>query len=67
MFMPHLNREERYFRKLMEADAVVRPALIREWCRRDRVLGERLTRMLTEFLRPEDESAERRRSHRIAV
>jgi hypothetical protein len=51
----------------MEADAVVRPALIREWCRRDRVLGERLTRMLTEFLRPEDESAERRRSHRIAV
>ena len=67
MFMPPLNREERYFRKLMEADAVVRPALIRVWCRQDRVLGERLTRMLNEFLRPESDRVERARSHRIAV
>lgn len=67
MIMPRLNREERYFRKLMEADAVIRPALIREWCRRDRVLGERLTVMLDKFLRPEVDDAMRRRTDRLAV
>ena len=66
VLMPPLNREERYFWKLMEADAVVRLELIHVWSRKDRVLGERLTQMLDDFLRPEPHRAERRRSRRIA-
>lgn len=66
MFMPTLTREDRYFRRLMEADAVVRPVLIREWCRRDRLLGERLMMMFNEFMRPESEVEEKPRRHRMA-
>lgn len=51
----------------MEADAVVRPALIREWRRRDGVLAERLTRMLNEFVRPDADRNGRGRSRRMAV
>jgi hypothetical protein len=65
--MPTPSREDRYFRQLMEADAVVRPALIREWSRRDRVLAERLTRMLDECLRPEPGDRQHPRRQRIAV
>jgi len=64
--MPPLSREERYFRKLMEADAVVRPELIRVWSLKDRVLGERLTQMLNEFLRPEPDRIPRDPSQEIA-
>jgi hypothetical protein len=67
MFMPTLTREDRYFRKLMEADAVVRPALIREWSRRDRLLGERVTLMFNEFITGKNEPEESDRDHRIAV
>lgn len=65
--MPTPSREERYFHQLMEADAVVRPALLREWSRRDRLLAERLTRMLDECQRPEPGDRPRYRRHRIAV
>jgi hypothetical protein len=67
MFMPTLTREDRYFRQLMEADAVVRPALIREWCRRDRLLGERVTLMFNEFISGKFEQEEKPERHRIAV
>jgi hypothetical protein len=67
MFMPKLTREDRYFRKLMEADAVVRPALIREWCRRDRLLGERVTQMFNQFITGRTVLEEKPRRHRIAV
>jgi len=64
--MPALSREERYFRKLMEADAVVRPELIRVWSRKDRVLGERLKQMLDAFLRAEPDRVPRDPSQQIA-
>ena len=50
----------------MEADAVVRPELIRVWSRKDRVLGERLKQMLDAFLRAEPDRVPRDPSQQIA-
>lgn len=58
MLVPSLNREECYLRELMEADAAVRPALLREWSRLDEPLGERLTAMFHALMRPDDEQGD---------
>lgn len=54
--MAELTHVDWYFHHLMQADAAVRPALIEAWRRTDPVLGEHLTAMLADFLRPEAES-----------
>lgn len=67
MLMRRLSLEDRYFRELMEADKVVRPALIRQWCREDPLLGERLALMFNEFMRRESDPLENPQTQEVAV
>jgi len=67
MLMRRLSLEDRYFRELMEADKVVRPALIRQWCREDPLMGERLALMFNEFMRQETNSVATTQAQKVAV
>lgn len=61
--MAQFTRNEQAFHELMQADAIMRPVLIREWERKDPVVAEYLAKMLAELTRSEDEETDGDQSH----